>query len=189
MGQHAMHTRSRHAITLLLALASVGVQATGNTTAPLPAGCENFTWQVGAELALLSGEPTLIQADASATNIGTMLQLGTFYRARLQPQSAVTLATRPGKPMLDDGAHAGLLGFRVPADGRYRIAISSGHWIDVVDAGSIIESLDFQGRRGCPLVHKIVEFALPAGRDLLLQLAGGTDAEVGVLIHAIAADP
>lgn len=155
-------------------------------TAALPAGCYTFSWDVSRELAALSSPPTAIVAgDGTAGHIARVVP-GTLYRAQLHPQAGVTLAARPGKPMLEDDAQAGLLTFRVPADGHYRVSISTGHWIDVVDNGQIVSSLDFQGRRGCPLVHKIVEFALPAGRDLVLQFAGGTASEAGVVITAVA---
>ena len=100
----------------------------------------------------------------------------------------MALAASPRKPMPGEGAHAGLLAFRVPADGRYRVSITSGHWIDVVDAGAVVPSLAFQGHAeagGCPLVHKIVEFQLRAGRELLLQFAGASDASAGVAITAV----
>ena len=89
--------------------------------------------------------------------------------------------------MLYDGAMAGLLAFTVPAVGRYRVSITTGHWIDAVDAGEVLTSVDFQGRRGCPLVHKIVEFDLRAGRELVLQFAGGSAGETGLVITPVSA--
>ncbi len=169
---------------LLLACATAA--AADPPAAPLPAGCDTFTWNVAAELAALATPPVAIVAgDGSAA---ARIEPGTRYDARLHPQAGVTLAARPGKPMLDDGAQAGLLTFQVPVDGRYRVSITTGHWIDVVDGGQIVPSLDFQGRRGCPLVHKIVEFQLPAGRDLVLQFAGGRAGESGVAITGPVAD-
>ena len=152
----------------------------------LPPGCDTFTWDVSTELAALQGPSTPIDAGRGGDDV-VRIDIGTRYDARLHPQAGVRLASRPGKPMLDDGAMAGLLTFGVPADGRYRVSITTGHWIDVVDAGEVVASLDFQGRRGCPLVHKIVEFELRAGRDLVLQFAGGAAAEAGVVITPVAA--
>jgi len=40
------------------------------------------------------------------------------------------------------------------------------------------------GQHGCERPHKIVEFELPANRDLILQLSVGTAEEAGVAITA-----
>jgi len=161
--------------TLLFAL------TTTTTAADLPPGCETFTWDVTRELTALQTPATPISAGTGGSNV-VRIELGTHYKARLNPQSDVTFAATPGKPMLDDDAFAGMLTFQVPADGRYRAAITSGHWIDMVDGGSIVPTVDFQGRHACPLVHKIVQFDLDAGRDLVLQFAAGSASEVGVVI-------
>lgn len=154
---------------------------------PAP-GCDTFSWDVSHELTALAASPAQIVA-GDGKQAAPLLRLETLYTARLAPQAGVVLAARPGKPMLEDDAFAGLLNFRVPQAGRYRVSITTGHWLDVVDGNQVIPSLDFQGRRGCPLVHKIVEFDLPSGRDLTLQLAGNTAAQVGVLITAVARKP
>ncbi|KLJ00396.1 hypothetical protein WQ56_09490 [Luteimonas sp. FCS-9] len=154
--------------------------------AALPAGCDTFHWDVAQELSLLQTPPAAVVAGTGG-EATTRIEPGTFYRAALHPQAEVALAAPPGKPMLDDDAMAGLLTFRVPADGRYRVSITTGHWIDVVDDGAIVASLDFQGRRGCPLAHKIVEFELRDGRDLVLQFAGGDAPVSGVAVTAVPA--
>jgi hypothetical protein len=69
--------------------------------------------------------------------------------------------------------------------GRYRVSISSDHWIDVLDGTQLMSSRDFQGQHGCQRPHKIVEFDLPADRDLTLQFSGSTDAHVIVAITAV----
>jgi len=163
--------------TLLLALTSIA------TAADLPPGCETFTWDVTRELTTLQTPATAIAAGTGADNV-VRIELDTHYKARLSPQSDVTFAAPPGKPMLDDDALAGMLTFQVPASGRYRAAITSGHWIDMVDGGKTVPTVDFQGRHSCPLVHKIVQFDLEAGRDLVLQFAAGSASEVGVVIAA-----
>jgi hypothetical protein len=75
-----------------------------------------------------------------------------------------------------------LIRFQVPKAGNYRVAITSGHWIDVVDGTQLIRSRDFQGQHGCDLLHKVVEFSLPAGRDLILQFSGAAEEKMRVAI-------
>ncbi|MCP5471063.1 MAG: hypothetical protein R3E75_05575 [Steroidobacteraceae bacterium] len=147
--------------------------------------CSTFTWDVAQELKLLATPATEITAGDGTSE--TRIEPGVMYRAKLRPQAQVKLASRPGKPMLNDDAMAGLLTFKVPTDGRYYVSITTGHWIDVVDAGQLVRTIDFQGRPNCPVVHKIVKFELPAGRDLVLQFAGGGADSSGVLITAVPA--
>ena len=82
---------------------------------------------------------------------------------KLAIQSTVIFVAKPGKPTPGDGAYAGLVRFRVAKAGRYRVSISGGHWIEVVDGTQVVSSRDFQGQHGCQRLHKIVEFDLPAG--------------------------
>jgi hypothetical protein len=65
------------------------------------------------------------------------------------------------------------------------VSITSGHWIDVVDGVQAVPSVDFQGHVGCKRPSKIVEFDLPAKRELTLQFSGSSDAEVLVAITAV----
>lgn len=178
----------RPTVLLLALLLAVPAARAADSVPPaaLPPACTGFQWDVRRELALLQAPAQAVAAGTSAASAPT-LALDRHYRVQLPAQAQVRLAARPGKPMLEDDARAGLLAFDVPRAGDYRIAITSGHWLDVVDAGRVIASRDFQGQRGCPLVHKIVAFRLPAGR-LLLQLAGGADPEVGVVIVPVASD-
>lgn len=110
------------------------------------------------------------------------LQLDKLYELKLAAQGATSFVIKPGKPTLDDSAHAGLVRFRSEQAGLYRISITSGHWLDVVDGATVLKSRDFQGQRGCERPRKIVEYELPAGRDLTLQLSGSPDASVLVAI-------
>jgi len=167
---------------LILPALLFGFSAAG-TAADLLPGCDGFTWDVSRELTTLQTPATSIVAGRGAGDM-VRVELETHYQVRLHPQSEVTFAATPGKPMLDDDAFAGLLTFQVPRDGRYRAAMTSGHWIDMVDGGKAVPTVDFQGHRACPLVHKIVQFDLRAGHDLVLQFAAGSAREIGVVITA-----
>jgi hypothetical protein len=67
------------------------------------------------------------------------------------------------------------------------VSITSGHWIDIVDGAELLKSVDFQGHVGCERPRKIVEYELPADRDLGLQLSGSNGAEVDMAITAVSA--
>lgn len=152
--------------------------------AAMSGGCDAFTWDVSHELDVL-GQP------AKSVNAGTdgkkpvRLELDQHYSVKLAPQGSVHFAAKPGKPMLDDGAQAGVLSFHTPKAGRYRISITTGHWLDVLDRGLLVVSSDFQGQRGCEKVHKIVQFELSGNKDFVLQLSGATQSDVNVAITQV----
>lgn len=144
--------------------------------------CMKFTWDVTRELNVMQQSARIVSAGVKSSDSLPTLALDTLYEARLAPQQSVGFAAKPGKPTLDDGAQAGLLRFKTDQAGRYRISITSGHWIDVLDGANIVASRDFQGQRGCERPRKIVEYELPAGRELLLQLSGATDASILIAV-------
>ncbi len=147
--------------------------------------CTRFTWDVSRERAVMKQTP---RAVAGAVRPGAdvpQIEPEKLYEVKLADQSTVTFVAKPGKAALTDGAHAGLVRFRVEKAGRYRVSITSRHWIDVVEGTRVVSSRDFQGQRGCERPHKIVEYELPAGRDLTLQFSGSTDAQVIVAITAV----
>lgn len=147
-------------------------------------GCDSFTWDVSHELAVLEKPAKPITAGGDAKK-PVHLDLDQRYAVKLLPQASVHFAVKPGKPMLDDGAQAGLFSFHTPNAGRYRVSITTGHWLDVVDGANLVVSRDFQGQRGCEKVHKIVEFELSGNKDFVLQLSGGTDADLAVAITPV----
>jgi len=46
----------------------------------------------------------------------------------------------------------------------------------------MIASADFQGRPGCLAPHKIVQYQLPAGRQLTLQFSAAASAQLRLTI-------
>jgi hypothetical protein len=148
-------------------------------------GCAHFKWDVSRELAVMQQSPQAIAAGKGADST-VQMQSERLYELKLAPQNAVTYAVVPGKPTLDDSAHGGLVHFRVTMPGVYRVSLSTAHWIDVVADGQLVKSRDFQGALGCERPHKIVEFELPAGKDLVLQVSGATAPSVLVAITAVA---
>jgi hypothetical protein len=100
------------------------------------------------------------------------------------PQGSVKFAMPPARPARSSNPTAGLLFFRTGAAGPYRISLSSRHWIDVLDGGKPVDSRSHQGRDGCEQLRKVVEFELPANRELVLQLSGDNAATVDVVVTA-----
>ena len=152
--------------------------------ATMSGGCDSFTWDVSHELDVL-GKPAKPVTGGTDGKKPVRLELDQRYSVKLVPQGTVHFAVKPGKPMLDDGAQAGVFSFHTPKAGRYRVSLSTGHWLDVIDGGLVVVSSDFQGQRGCEKVHKIVQFELSGNKDFVLQLSGGTQANLDVAITQV----
>jgi hypothetical protein len=140
---------------------------------------------VSHELTVMKQTPQVIVAATKPGRQTPLLELDKLYELKLSPQAAITYAAKPAKPTLNDSAQGGLIRFHVEKAGIYRISITSGHWIDVVDGDHLVKSKDFQGSRDCERPHKIVEFDLPAGKDLILQFSGSTDPVVVMAITPV----
>lgn len=145
-------------------------------------GCSHFSWDVSHELAVMKQAPKPLVASTQEGTKAPQLQMDVPYELKLAPQSSVAFPVKPAKPTLNDSAQGGLARFHVGKAGVYRVSITSGHWIDVVDGDQLVKSKDFQGARGCDRPHKIVAFELAANRDLILQLSGAADPSVTVAI-------
>jgi hypothetical protein len=148
-------------------------------------GCAHFTWDVSHELAVMKQPPQAIVAATKPGPQAPLLEVDKLYELKLSAQGGVTYAAKPAKPTLSDSSQGGLVRLHVAKAGLYRISITSGHWIDVVDGDHFVKSKDFQGSRGCERPHKIVEFDLPADTDLILQFSGSTDSTVVMAITAV----
>lgn len=174
-----MHFRLALLLSVLLASPAI-FAGDAAADAALPAGCEAFARDVSGELAAMGTPSPAVTAGGSGRE-AVRIAAGRRHDVGLRPLGEVALAAEPGKAM-PAGAMAGLLVFQVPADGRYRVSLGTAHWVDVVDGGRVLASLDHEGQRGCPLLRKVVEFELPGGRDLVLQLVGGAGAATAVLV-------
>jgi hypothetical protein len=153
--------------------------------------CTKFSWNIEHERALFATAPKAVAAGRDAATT-PLLAPERLYQLQLAPQDHVALALPPGKQPKPDGIYAGMARLRLQQAGTYRVSVDQPLWIDVVADGKMIDSADFQGRSGCLTPHKIVQYSLPAGRDLLLQLSGAvghgvrltiTPADAGTTAH------
>jgi hypothetical protein len=149
-----------------------------------PGGCDAFTWDISHELDVL-GKPSKPVTAGTDAKKPVHLDLDQHYSLKLVPQGTVKFALKPSKPKPDDGAQAGVFSFHTPKAGKYRVSITSEHWLDVVDGPLLVVSQDFQGQRGCEKVRKIVQFELSGNKDFVLQFSGGTQANASMAITQV----
>lgn len=169
--------------TLLAMCLAHAATAAEPSEAPRPTGCGAYEYDIATEMALLTKPGAVIEAAASMKTAVPALESGRTYRVALRGQGQVQLAVEPRRHVLEEGAHAGMVSFKVPADGTWRVSLSKETWAEVVAPdGAAVKSSRFQGREGCPAIRKFVDFPLLGGVIYVLQLSGGTDAEMNVVI-------
>lgn len=155
--------------------------------APAPAladeSCVDFKWDVSQERALFAGSATPLAAAADPKSAPALL-LNHLYELKLAKQEQVSFAVTPGKQSPRAGSHGGLVTFKIPASGTYRVAIDMPFWIDVVSNGALVAANDFQGQHGCSSPHKIVQFDLLGTRPFFLQLSNAAPDSVRITITA-----
>lgn len=164
--------------TLLVLLLGSGVAAGADDP------CLAFKWDLSRERALFAS-PARAVVDGNASPPAT-IDVGAAVDLELRPQASVNFLVPPSKPMLTEGAWAGLASFRVTSPGIYRIALNAPFWIDVLANSGPLTSIDFGGPGGkCPAPIKVVTYELPAGEPLVLQLSGATERQVRVTITRV----
>ena len=144
--------------------------------------CVNFAGEASHELAVMKQTSQEITAAANPDAGVPRISTETLYRLTLAAQSRVKFVANPGRTAVEEGSYAGLVKFRVSKAGRYRVSITSTHWIDIIDGAQLLEARAFQGLHGCKRPRKIVEYDLPADHDLILQLSGSPESRVDVAI-------
>lgn len=161
------------ALVLVMALCAPAARAAGQ--------CVEFAWDVRAEHLLFAMQPKPL--DAGTDRAGTpAIGVDRLYQLHLQKQSDVHFATPPGAREPRPDGYAGLALLQVAVPGAYRIAADQPLWIDVAFNGALLKPQDYQARRDCTAPHKIVEFVLPMGVQLTVQVSNAASADVRISV-------
>jgi hypothetical protein len=162
--------------------------AVGQTLADVPEPCTHFSWDLSREFAIFQSSAATLHAGRSV-EAAPEAALGQLYLLELAAESSVAFAARPGgrRPLAD--AQAGIVVFTVSTAGHFRVSVDTPVWIDVVAAGGVVDSSAFAGNATCGLIHKSVDFNLPAGERLVLQVSKSSSAIVRLAITPAGSAP
>jgi len=157
---------------LVLAASLIALPA----SAAEPSGCDKFAWPLEKERKLL-GEPKAVPAsDALDRNSGQAVRL------ELQPWPDAKLPARPEREPKKMPSWAGFARFAGASGvGRYKISLSEGAWIDVVQDANALKPLAFTGATDCSNIRKSVKFELGPG-PFTLQLSDAPSPEIAIVI-------
>lgn len=159
-------------ISVLLALAQGTPAAACSKPAPPPAGMEG--WARMIQIAAVTRPRDTTKA---------LIPIGSSALTALLPASQISYALPPGKAPAAN-TNGGLLGFFVTKAGRYRVALGTAAWIDVVQDGKALSVVTHGHGPACSGIRKMVDFDLQPGR-YLLQIAGSEALATGVMVSSV----
>jgi hypothetical protein len=111
---------------------------------------------------------------------GNALPIGQTRSVTLIDSQRVHYAAPPEKPA-EPKSFGGTIRFTVPEGGTYRIALGSAAWLDVVQSGKTVASVNHAHGPNCTGIRKLVDFPLTPG-DVVLQIANSAKPEMTVLV-------
>jgi hypothetical protein len=152
---------------------------------PATETCDSYDQDVSAAIALLQQDARAVTSGADGGAELPALDVAQHYAAKLHPQGEVKFSVEPSRVMLAEGAFAGHMAFSVPVSGRYRIALTSESWVDVLEGGDYLDAEAFAGRVGCKPLRKLVDYKLETGKSYVLMLSGGSADVMGVAIGPV----
>jgi len=111
---------------------------------------------------------------------GAVPSVGSAATLTLKPAAQVDFKPALARPA-KDGSFGGFFPIDIAKAGHYRIAVSAGAWIDLVQRGDRLKSADHSHGPACSGIAKIVAFDLQPGR-YWLQLSDAKDATINVMV-------
>jgi hypothetical protein len=153
-----------------------GLGGSGCAAAAEPSGCDKFKWPIAHEQAALAAPA------AGPLAPGATLPADVGARLKLVPFAEAKLALAPERPPKFSPSYAGAFGLDAPAaPAVYKVTLSAGGWIDVVQGGKFLKPIDFSGALDCANARKSVKFRL-AAEPTTLQLTGLGDPDLSIIV-------
>ena len=143
--------------------------------------CAAFSWDVHHERDLFSKQPVDV-ASGKAIADAPSLTPDRLYELELRAQPEVGFVAPPSRTWPEEATYAGLARLTVETAGVYRFALDQPAWVDVVVGSTVLQSRDAQGRVGCSAPYKLVEFALPAGKPLIIELSASVTPSIRISV-------
>src|SRR5579871_6911458 len=158
--------RTLAAISLIAVTCTAqGALAQNGTAAP---NCSGPNAGLPEALAGWAKSPVPVStAHDSAEALRRSVPFGQRVTLALANTDTMKFAHQPTEQMPKQYVYSGMISFHVPQDGAYSVMISEANWIDVVQNGQPIQSLDMRGRVPCAKYGKKIDFPLKAGEAIV----------------------
>jgi hypothetical protein len=142
-----------------------------------PSGCDKFAWPLVKEQSLLAKPQP---AETIATSFDRNVEQA--FSLRLVLAAEARLPNPPERPPKKATAFAGFAQFGATSTGgSYKVSLSEGAWIDVVQEGRYLKPTAFTGATDCPNVRKSVKFDIgPA--PFTLQISDAPSDKIAIVV-------
>lgn len=137
-----------------------------------------------------AGQPACVRTEPVAgfegwgRPAGAAPTVGSEATLALKPATGVAFKPALARPA-KDGTYGGYFPLDIVKAGRYRIALSAGAWIDLVQKGDRLKPVDHSHGPACSGITKIVAFDLQPGR-YWIQLSEAKAPSIGVMVSPAA---
>ena len=167
--------RVRLAAGILCAGSAAGLLGVDCATAAAASGCDQFKWPIAHEQAALAAPA------GGPLAPGATLPANSGARLRLIPFAEAKLALTPERPPKFSPSYAGAFALDAPAAAAvYKVTLSAGGWIDVVQGGKFLKPVNFSEATGCA-ARKSVKFRL-AAESATLQITGVGASDITIIV-------
>ena len=177
-GEEAMGASLRVllAVGFLGASSAAGLLSLGCAAAAAPSGCDQFKWPIAHEQAALAAPA------AGPLEFGATLKADAGTQLKLAPFAEAKLALAPERPPKFSPSFAGAYSLDAPATPAvYKVTLSAGAWVDVVQDGKFLKPVAFSEATGCANARKSIKFRLAAA-PTTLQLTGVGDPDIAIIV-------
>ncbi len=141
-----------------------------------PTGCDKFKWPLDHERALLANPSQTASGSEVAQPLAAAVSL------TLVPFADAKLPVAPSRTPKFSGSYAGFVHVSPPPKaGIYRITLSHGAWIDVVQDGHTLKSSAFTGATGCDGIAKSVKFELDPA-PFVIEVSGTSAQAIALVV-------
>jgi len=148
----------------------------GTAFAQEPVGCDKFKWPIERERALLGGATTIAPGGEVSQPSASAVKLP------LSPLAEAKLPMPPSRTPKASDSYAGFVRYAAPPQpATYRVTLSEGAWIEVVQDGQEVKSSGFTGATGCDGIRKSVKFSLAAS-PFIVEISGTAAHEIAIAV-------
>ncbi|HKA75621.1 MAG TPA: hypothetical protein VKD19_00795 [Pseudolabrys sp.] len=150
--------------------------ATAPALAQEPVGCDKFKWSLDRERALLAN-PSPVASGAELTP-----SLDAAVKMALVPFVDAKLPAPPSRLPKKPDSYAGFISVPyLQKPGMYRISLSKGAWIEVLQNGHQVKSVASSGATGCDGIRKSVKFDLTTA-PFTIELSDTTENSIAIVV-------